>query len=182
MRGVVALAAALSLPETLSNGQPFTQKNVIVFLTFCVILVTLVFQGLTLPPLIRALGLAGDESARIEEEDARRIVLREVIGQLAEGRAQVAEGSAEAHNYDDLLDQYRHRLAAFAEDESEGEVHFHHHDGGQLAQLMRRAARTERAAILRLRNEGRVSDDVLRAIEYELDLAESKTNAIFGKG
>ena len=54
MRGVVALAAAISLPRTLANGYPFPHRNLIVSLTFSVILVTLVLQGLTLPPLIRA--------------------------------------------------------------------------------------------------------------------------------
>jgi monovalent cation/hydrogen antiporter len=151
-----------------------------VFLTFCVILVTLVFQGLTLPPLIRALGLAGDESARLEEEEARRVVLREVIGQLEKGRSKEEDGSAAAHNYDDLLDQYRHRLAAFDEDGTEGE-HSHRHSGGQLAALTRNAVRAERRAIVRLRDEGRISDEVLRTVEYELDLAESKVDSLYGK-
>src|SRR3954452_8422637 len=56
MRGVVSLAAAIALPQTLAGGVPFTQRNMIIFLAFSVILVTLVLQGLTLPPLIRALG------------------------------------------------------------------------------------------------------------------------------
>src|SRR5262249_21705750 len=59
MRGVVSLAAAMALPQTLSNGSPFPQRNMILFLAFSAILVTLVLQGLTLPSLIRALGLAG---------------------------------------------------------------------------------------------------------------------------
>lgn len=59
MRGVLALAAAMSLPETIADGSPFPHRDLIIFLTFSVILVTLVVQGLTLPPLIRALGLAG---------------------------------------------------------------------------------------------------------------------------
>src|SRR6266699_988411 len=59
MRGVISLAAAMGLPQTLADGSPFAQRNVIIFLAFSVILVTLVLQGLTLPPLIRALGLAG---------------------------------------------------------------------------------------------------------------------------
>ena len=58
MRGVIALAAAMSLPKTLANGSPFPHRDLIVFLTFSVILVTLVFQGLTLPWVIRMLGLA----------------------------------------------------------------------------------------------------------------------------
>src|SRR6202035_5761194 len=56
MRGVVALAAAISLPETLANGSEFPERNLIIFLTFSVIFVTLVLQGLTRPPRIRALG------------------------------------------------------------------------------------------------------------------------------
>lgn len=56
MRGVLALAAALSLPDALDNGAPFPQRDLLVFLTFCVILVTLVAQGLSLPWLIRKLG------------------------------------------------------------------------------------------------------------------------------
>src|SRR2546423_8402620 len=61
MRGVIALAAALALPQVLSDGSPFPRRNLIIFLTFCVILVTLVGQGLSLPAVIRALGLAGDQ-------------------------------------------------------------------------------------------------------------------------
>ena len=74
MRGVIALAAALSLPEHLADGSPFPQRNLIIFLTFSVILVTLVLQGLTLPALIRALGLAGATGANCEETEARRIM------------------------------------------------------------------------------------------------------------
>ncbi len=75
MRGVVALAAALALPVTLSDGSPFPQRNLIIFLTFSVILVTLVLQGLTLPPLIRKLGLAGQSMIAVEEHEARRIIV-----------------------------------------------------------------------------------------------------------
>ncbi len=71
MRGVVSLAAAIALPATLANGAPFTQRNLIIFLTFIVILVTLVLQGLTLPPLIRALGLAGAAAAGIPRKEKR---------------------------------------------------------------------------------------------------------------
>ena len=72
MRGVLALAAAISVPEVLGNGQPFEARNLIVFLAFCVILVTLVLQGLTLPALIRALGLAGTTGMEPEEREARK--------------------------------------------------------------------------------------------------------------
>ena len=89
MRGVVALAAAMSLPEKLANGDPFPQRNLIIFLTFSVILVTLVLQGLTLPALIRWLGLAGFSGPNCEEREARRIMLQtalERLEQTAEAR------------------------------------------------------------------------------------------------
>jgi CPA1 family monovalent cation:H+ antiporter len=60
MRGVIALAAAMSLPETVDSGAPFPQRDMLIFLAFCVILATLIVQGLTLPPLIRRLGLSAD--------------------------------------------------------------------------------------------------------------------------
>jgi Na+/H+ antiporter len=173
MRGVVALAAALSLPETLGNGQPFGEKNLIVFLTFSVILVTLVVQGLTLPPLIRVLGLAGDQSAKMEEREARRLVAEAVVAQLEEGRA--AEDEAAAHAYNDLLHQYGHRLEALTGDGGGHEAEAH--AGGASHRLMRRALDMERRTLLRLRDEGRIGDDVLRTLEYELDLAESKAQS-----
>src|SRR5277367_2663069 len=86
MRGVLALAAAISVPEVQWNGQPFEARNLIVFLAFCVIFVTLVLQGLTLPALIRGLGLAGTEEMDPEEIEARRIVLKSAIGYLEEER------------------------------------------------------------------------------------------------
>src|ERR1700677_3407558 len=82
MRGVLALAAAISVPEVLWNGQPFEARNLIVFLAFCVILVTLVLQGLTLPALIRGLGLSGRTGMEPEEREARRIVLKAAIRHL----------------------------------------------------------------------------------------------------
>ena len=64
MRGVLALAAAISVPEVRRMGSRLEQRNLILFLSFCVILVTLVLQGLTLPSLIRVLGLAGTDGNR----------------------------------------------------------------------------------------------------------------------
>src|SRR3954465_15708125 len=113
MRGVVSLAAAIALPQTLAGGVPFTQRNMIVFLAFSVILVTLVLQGLTLPPLIRALGLAGISSRVTEETDARRAILEAALKHLSEV-TQDADGET-TEIYDDLKEHYRSRLATLAE-------------------------------------------------------------------
>ena len=159
------------MPETLGNGQPFAAKNLIVFLTFSVIVVTLVLQGLTLPPLIRALGLAGDEGSRVEEETARRLVLNEVIAQLEDGRLNAGDDVATAHDYEDLLHQYGDRLEEL-EVVAEGDQKAR--GGEQRAVLMLEALTLERRSILRLRDEGRISDDVWRTLEYEVDLSESR--------
>ena len=71
MRGVVSLAAALALPLTIQNGEPFPGRDLILFLTFIVILATLVVQGLSLPMLIRWLGVKDDGSMEKEEREAR---------------------------------------------------------------------------------------------------------------
>jgi monovalent cation/hydrogen antiporter len=167
MRGVVSLAAALSLPIVLRDGSPFPHRNMIVFLTFCVIIVTLVLQGLTLPPLIRLLGLAGGTGPDCEELEARRIVTQAAISHLESASAR--DRSQFSELYEDLSRHYRHRLLSLKVNTSPGEVTDHErHIGLSLETL-----RVERETAVRLRNEGRINDSVLRRIERELDLNES---------
>lgn len=175
MRGVVSLAAAIALPHTLANGNPFMQRNMIIFLAFSVILVTLVLQGLTLPPLIRALGIASPPNSHSEEKEARRAVLRSALDQL--GKSQSREHSESAEIYDDLAEHYRHRLAAL-NDEGEG------HAAGisprfyqRFIDLSSELLQVERQTAIQLRNQGRISDELLREIEYELDLSEERLRA-----
>jgi len=170
MRGVLALAAAISVPEMI-NGKPFAAHNLIVFLAFCVILVTLVLQGLTLPSLIRALGLAGHGGMEPEEQYARRVALREAIRYLEEGKEE--QGGGHSHVFDDLIDRYHHRLNELgdgdvAPDEKQVEAAQH------LTRLAKGALERERATVIALRDQGAISDDVLRTVERELDLEESR--------
>jgi Na+/H+ antiporter len=171
MRGVLALAAAISLPETMADGSEWKTRNLIVFLAFSVILVTLVLQGLTLPPLIRWMGLAQPGGMDEEEKQARRVGLSAAILQLEEGRAE--DGDRFDHVYEDLLHRYRHRLAAVGGVEGdEGEM-----DAGTYARLREIAAgavRAERREAIRMRDEGRISDDTLRKLEREMDLQETR--------
>jgi monovalent cation/hydrogen antiporter len=172
MRGVIALAAAISVPEVLWNGQEFEARNLIVFLAFCVILVTLVLQGLTLPALIRGLGLCGSSGMEPEEREARRIVLRAAIRYLEEGRKK--GGAATEHLYDDLMHRYRHKLALVGEGEEEkvGEVDLESYS--KLRSIAEATLEAERKTLVGLRDRGRISDDVLRTMERELDLAETQ--------
>jgi CPA1 family monovalent cation:H+ antiporter len=168
MRGVVSLAAALALPTLLVDGSPFPHRDLIICLVFCVILVTLVLQGLTLPPLIRLLGLAGGEGPNCEELEARRIVTQAAMSHLEDAKARDKDKSGEV--YEDLIGHYRHRLATLRVDASSAERMDHE----RHVELSLEALRVERETAIRLRNEGRTNDTVLRRIERELDLSESR--------
>ncbi len=174
MRGVIALAAAVSLPQTLADGSPFPHRDLIVFLTFTVILVTLVVQGLTLPPLIRILGVAQPPGAKCEEREARRLVLEAAQARLEELRKNDPAGFAEV--YDDLEQHYKHRLAGVnALEPGEAASEAEHYT--KFLDLSRMLVGVERAAALRLRDQGRINDEILRELERELDLNESRLAA-----
>ena len=171
MRGVLALAAAISLPETLNNGAPFPQRNLIIFLTFCVIFATLVLQGLSLPALIRRLGLSGFSGIRGEEELARREMITAALESLDRLRQESGRERAEIH--DQLERYYRHRLALLeerlAKDGRPMKEHVEHQDS--LAQQLRKV---EREIALKLRDENKIHDEVLRSLERELDLLDAR--------
>ena len=170
MRGVVALAAASSLPYTLGNGQPFPQRNMILFLTFSVILVTLVLQGLTLPALVRALGLAGGGDVDSEEHEARLILLRSALKFLREGRSSADESSS--HIFHDLIHQYTHQLRELESGDAEDTTELR--GALSLHTLRLETVRHERRELIVLRDSGRIGDTTHRVLERELDLSESR--------
>ena len=173
MRGVIALAAAISIPETLGDGKRFAQRDLIVFLTFVVILVTLVLQGLTLPSLIRALGLAGTKGSDAEELEARRALLGEAVLYLEQGAEQEGDEAIQ-HGYEDLLHRYRHQLEVVCGEcystpaQSEEAVEKYE----RVAAISLGAVQAERRELMRLSSEGKVGDEVVRKLERELDLVE----------
>jgi Na+/H+ antiporter len=171
MRGVLALAAALSLPETLADGTAFPQRNLIIFLTFCVILVTLVLQGLTLPPLIRALRLAGATGHKREEEDARRAMIEAAMAYLEQAR--LKDGDKFAAIYNEIEQRYKHRLMNLIGQDDQGVV-ADSHAYARYLELSRSLLGTERQTALKLRGDGRINDEVLRKVERELDLTETR--------
>jgi CPA1 family monovalent cation:H+ antiporter len=168
MRGVISLAAAIALPHTLANGAPFAQRQLIIFLTFCVILVTLVLQGLTLAPLTRALGLADAAGPNAEEEEARRVILETALRRLDEIRE--AEKADFVRVFEDLELHYRDRLATLIKEETDMRSALY----GRYIELSRELLQVERRTAIRLRNERRINDELLRQIERELDLAEAR--------
>jgi monovalent cation/hydrogen antiporter len=171
MRGVVSLAAAFALPFVLNNGSPFPGRNYILFLTFCVILATLVFQGLTLPILIRKLGITDDGSTDEEERSARLQANKaaiELIGTFAGNgdfpRQLIERLRAE---YDERVQQLE--FCAGNPDDCRGEI-----ATPQYQRLQQRALDIERQTIIRLRNQRVINDEALRRIQRDLDLAEAR--------
>jgi Na+/H+ antiporter len=171
MRGVVSLAAAFALPIVLANRQPFPGRSYILFLTFCVILTTLVFQGLTLPLLIRALGVEDDGLVASEEREAR-LQANEAAVDFVEKKA------LEEHFPEEVMARVRAeycdriaQLNACCQESGNpaGEV-----STPIYQRLQHGALQIERQTIIALRNSQQINDDALRRIQRDLDLAEAR--------
>jgi len=167
MRGVVALAAAISLPKALSDGSPFPQRSLIIFLTFCVIFVTLVFQGLSLPYFIRRLGLAAAVVKNPEEERARYAMIEAALAYLEQARD--IDDNVYAPVYDDLIRIQKHHLNLLPGERSV-ETGYTPADYVRYRELSKNIRALQRAALLNMRNHNKINDEVLRRLEQELDL------------
>ena len=166
MRGIVSLAAALALPVTIESGAPFPHRDLIVFLTFVVILVTLVGQGLTLAPLILRLKLTSDSSVAEEERHARTDMGNAA---LAAVEREAVGGALSPDVVARVRAEFAERLALAAADASTGAV-----EAEQARRLRAAALRAERSELIRVWEENHISDDVLHHLEEELDYQESR--------
>ncbi len=166
MRGIVSLAAALALPLALEGGAPFPGRDLIIFLTFVVIAVTLVVQGLSLALLIRTLRVGTDWSEHEEEQHAR----------FALGKAAIAAIDQLAEKESVPADMAERIRAEFAEKVRIAPPGGHVLSGGaDVAKRLRGAAiRAERQELIRIWRENRISDDVLHRLEEDLDYQESR--------
>ena len=170
MRGVVALASAVALPLTISNGAPFPERDRIIFLTFAVILATLVLQGLTLAPLIRWLKIEQDHGAELETARAELQVAQAALVRLDE---LASEDWVLPEKLARLRTEYEFRVqrlqARCTDDETRDEYATHTESFRRLQQELLYSERHEAIA---MRNTGTISDEVLRRVEHELDLSE----------
>jgi CPA1 family monovalent cation:H+ antiporter len=166
MRGIVSLAAALALPLALEGGAPFPGRDLIIFLTFVVIAVTLVVQGLSLALLIRTLRVGTDWSEHEEEQHARFALGKAAIAAIGELAAK--EGVPA-----EMAERIR---AEFAEKVRIAPPGGHVLSGGAgVAKRLRSAAiRAERQELIRIWRENKISDDVLHHLEEDLDYQESR--------
>ena len=172
MRGVVSLAAALAVPRLLPGGAEFPERDLVLFFTFAVILVTLVGQGLTLPWLIRRLGVSADDAEEHAERGARLAATQAALTRIEEVAAR-EKLSAEA--VDAVASAYHERL---------------HHHGDALAdalgwsparqrsvesrRLRREALAAERRHLIARHRQHRLSKELLHKLERELDLEEAR--------
>jgi CPA1 family monovalent cation:H+ antiporter len=172
MRGIVSLAAALALPYRDAHGNPFPGRDAILFVTFVAIFVTLVGQGLTLGPLLRWLRVREDGDPE-KREIAVRVAALECGLRRIDRLAAEAAGEEQKHIIERLRTEYVDRIAHLRAHESgRGEAEdplsaFDH-------RIQHEAIAAERGEILRLRDEGRIPDDIFRRVQYDLDLAESR--------
>jgi Na+/H+ antiporter len=174
MRGAITIAAALAIPLTTKSGAPFEDRGLIVYLAFCVVFATLVLQGLSLPLVIRLLGLEDDgldekenAKARIHAADAALERLEELVedGAVREDTAERMRGQ-----YEFRKNRFRARFDA----EDDGAIE---ERSQQYQRVRRELLDAERSSLVALRNEGRISEGVMQRVQRDLDLEDSRLDA-----
>jgi NhaP-type Na+/H+ or K+/H+ antiporter len=171
MRGAVSLAVALALPLTTDGGERFPQRDLIIFITFAVIFFTLVVQGLTLPALFRRLGISDGGADADEEVRARLVATKAALEQLD---SLAGEKWTRDNTVERLRKFYEYRKRRFAA--RTGKIEDDGYEDRPLAyqQTLQQVLGAQRDALLRMRTEGHVSNEVMNRILRELDLEESR--------
>jgi CPA1 family monovalent cation:H+ antiporter len=173
MRGAVSLAAALALPLQTNAGAALPGRHLIQFITFAVILVTVVGQGLTLPFLIRRLGVIEDDTEADDEEiRARLVIARAALERVDELAVEdwTRDGTVERIRALYQFRQRRFKVRAGKIEDADGI------EEGSVAyqRMMHEIYAAQRQELVRLRNAREISADVMRRVERELDLEESR--------
>ena len=169
VRGVVSLAAALAVPLTTATGAPFPNRDLILFITFGVIIVTLIGQGLLLPSVVNWLGLARDSADERRREHAAELSARSDALNVARSRLdQLAENRIPPEVLAILRARHDYRVGRLPKNTAAGL------DAASVAADLRtELIEAEREYIYRLLQDGRITDEARRRIERELDLEEA---------
>jgi monovalent cation/hydrogen antiporter len=171
MRGAVSLAAALALPLTTDAGDDFPNRDLVIFLTFGVILASLVVQGLSFPALLKLVGIEDEGRTEKEENKARIYATEAALGRLEEladedwARGDTVERVRAMFNFRNQ--RFRSRF----DPESDGEIESRSLD---YQRLLRELLAAERNAVFELRRERRIDDVVMRRVIRDLDLEEAR--------
>lgn len=166
MRGIVSLAAALALPLTLSNGQPFPYRDQIIFLTFVVVLISLVLPGLTLAPLMRWFKVGGDMGSAEEQRVAREKTLRAALAALKKlhESQELTDDTYQLLNAE-YLARLNHALPS---------SHLISYDSDPYFKGRRAAVAAERKQLIALWRAEEINDEILHVLERELDFEEAR--------
>jgi len=173
MRGVVSMAAALALPLTVNNVLPFPHRNLIIYLTFCVILSTLLLLGFTLPWIIRKLKLP-KYSIAAEEYEVRTNVVTETIAHIEENLSLLQ---------DELLNNIKSKYEVKYNRLQKTDLPANYFGNGktldgnifnEYTKLQLELIEVERQTVERLHREGKTSEEILRKLQKELDLEETR--------
>jgi CPA1 family monovalent cation:H+ antiporter len=170
MRGAVSLAVALALPLSTTHG-PFPQRDLIIFLTFVVILVTLVVQGLSLPALIRLTGVDDGGAEEDEEVRARLVATKAALHQI---EALAEEEWTRDDTIERMRGQYEFRKQRLAARAGKIEDDGYEDRSQAYQQMIRCVLGAQREALLTMRSEGKVSNETMNRLQRELDLEESR--------
>jgi CPA1 family monovalent cation:H+ antiporter len=170
LRGADSLAGALAIPFVLPNGEPFPGRDLILLLTFCVIFGTLVLQGLTIAPMARWLGVVDDHVTEREERVAR---LKANEAALARLEAMESLKQARPNTIERLRAEYVDRIQQLRSEGAQ-EKRIGRLFSPDFEELAREALDTERQTVIGLRNEEIISDQALRRIQRDIDLAEAR--------
>lgn len=168
MRGAISLAIALSIPKTLSDGRPFPDRDLLLFLTLVVVLVTLIGQGSSLPLVIKWLRVAQSEEEQGQGLLGRRVTAEAALRELEElvASGEVSEDSARVLRplYESRLERLRRRIEGDDVPEAGAEVHH----------LRLRLLAAQREALGELYQNDEIGADVSHQIRHELDLEEAR--------
>jgi CPA1 family monovalent cation:H+ antiporter len=179
MRGVVSLASALAVPLVLDNGEAFPHRNLILFITFVVILVTLVFQGLTLPFILRAMKVREVDEIIPPEEQIEEIRLRLSKQSVAYLNKKYAKQLVDNDGIKRIKEQIERNLSlaeqVLAQQISKEKLGS---DRGQNKKVMLELIDIRRKGLHAISEEKKYDDEVIRDIEYNLDLEEARLNRI----
>ncbi|GCF11405.1 Na+/H+ antiporter [Dictyobacter arantiisoli] len=180
MRGGVSLASALAIPIMIASGAPFPERDLIVFLTFGVILFTLVVQGFSLAPLIRWFKVDNDPTLREETRDAIIASTQAALQKLDE----LKSGQDETGESDERLQKYIERLKAYYEkklalleqsnEDTESVRKRRKATQDRFRRIQREIHQEERGSLIALRKQGEIDDQVFHTIERDLDLEEQR--------
>ena len=171
MRGAISLAVALSIPLTTANGEPFPGRDVIIFLTLCVIGVTLVVQGLTLPALIRRMHFREDEP---DERRAAMTRFRTIEAALERiGELSFDGGDLDAATVERARALYAQRANQLAGDCRDG-VPEETSDASAWIRLRLDLLAVERIRLAELRDQGTITTPLMNVVQQDLDLESSR--------